>query len=139
MADNMDEEIEINVFINNLNFMAMNTKLIISGLALIAVTTITSAQNNEVQPRQNTTTARGPAFVDANNDGVCDNNGMGKAVRANRNGRGNGNCYAQGQRQGQRQGQGQGQGRGQGQNRGRNFVDADKNGICDFNETPASK
>jgi len=117
----------------------MNTKLIISGLALIAVTTIASAQNNEVQPRQNTTTARGPAFVDANNDGVCDNNGRGKAVRANRNGRGNGNCYAQGQRQGQRQGQGQGRGQGQGQNRGRNFVDADKNGICDYNEAPAAK
>ena len=119
----------------------MNTKLIISGLALIAVTTIASAQNNEVQPRQNTTTARGPAFVDANNDGVCDNytNGRGKALRANRNGRGNGNCYAQGQRQGQRQGQGQGRGQGQGQNRGRNFVDADKNGICDYNEAPAAK
>jgi len=126
----------------------MKTRLLITGLALIALTTMVEAQNSDTVKKQPYVTGNRPAYVDANNDGICDNYGTNRSNA--RTGRGNGNCIGcgqglgQGQNQGQRQGQGQGRGLGPGQGRGlapggRFFVDENKNGICDLRETPAKK
>ena len=127
----------------------MKTKLLITGLAFLALTTLANAQNKTTVQTQQTTppTTRG-AYVDANNDGICDN--FETIASYNRNGRRMANASATGNRRGMAAGQGRGtacgqgcgmgpgQGRGLGQG-GRNFVDADKNGICDFYEVPVKK
>ena len=124
--------------------MVMKTKLLITAAALIVFTALASAQDKAAnQDQQNTTNNRGVAWVDANNDGICDNF---EARRSgNFKGRGQGNMRGAGQGQGQGQRMGMGRrgmgpcGMGQGQGNGRNYVDADKNGICDFRETPVKK
>ena len=117
----------------------MKTKLLITAAALIVFTALASAQDKAVnQDQQNTTNNRGVAWVDANNDGICDN----FEARKSSGLRGNGQGYMRGGRQGQRMGMGMGpcgMGQGRGQGNGRNYVDADKNGICDFREAPVKK
>jgi len=115
----------------------------------MALTTLASAQNSGVsssQPKSNTEKA--PTYVDANNNGICDNYENNAANASNCRRSGANNCCGQGRRQMQGQGQGQGNGYGRGRNRfgmgqgkgrGRNFVDADKNGICDNFEASAKK
>lgn len=103
----------------------MKAQIFLTGLVLVALTTFASAQN----PRGGNGrgngicngTGKGVAFVDSNNDGVCDNYGTGKsrAQRGKRDGSGNG--------------------LGQGKGKGRNFVDADKNGVCDTYEARTKK
>ncbi|MDX9948562.1 MAG: hypothetical protein RBS38_14470 [Bacteroidales bacterium] len=116
----------------------MKTKLFIAGIALLAMTTVASAQNQGAGQRpMNGKGNAATAYVDANNDGVCDNfenrSGNQQAGRKgiNRRGSGDGMGNGQGQR-GMRQGRGTGNGNG-------NFVDADKNGICDYRETTPKK
>ena len=122
----------------------MKTKLFIAAAALIIFTALADAQDKAAnKDQQNTSNNRGVAWVDANNDGICDN------FEARKSGdfRGKGQGLMRGGRQGQGQGQGQGMGpcgmgtagMGQGRGNGRNFVDADKNGICDFRDTPVKK
>jgi len=53
--------------------MVMKTKLFITGLALIAMTTLASAQNQGTGQGKQNATGKGMAYVDANKDGVCDN------------------------------------------------------------------
>jgi hypothetical protein len=101
--------------------MEMKTKLIFSGLALIAITTFASAQNTVTGNRQQNGRGIGPAFVDNNKNGICDNYENRTAnISYNRWAR-NGKCC----------GTRKGQGRGRAQSNGRNFIDANKNGICD--------
>ncbi len=110
----------------------MKTKLIITALAFVATIGVATAQNqNQTKKQETTSTQRGPAFVDANNNGVCDNfeNGTPGNPKANgrqalRDGSGKGQGRAQGNRTGLRNGKGSGV----------NFVDANKNGICDRRE-----
>lgn len=116
----------------------MKTKLLITAAALIVFTALASAQDKATDQKQQNTPNRGIAWVDADNDGICDN------LNANRSAgpRGNRTGYMRGAGQGQGQGRKMGMGqRGMGQGKGynRNFVDADKNGICDFRETPIKK
>ncbi len=116
----------------------MKTKLLITGLAFMAITTLVSAQNQGTGQRQMNGKGKGTTFVDANKNGICDNyeNRTANSTTAT----GYANC--QGCGRGLKQGQGQGSGqRGMRQGRGNqsNFVDADKNGICDFRETPGKK
>jgi len=114
----------------------MKTKLIITGLTFLAFTTLSYGQNNATTPQPQNINRQGIAYVDSNNNGVCDNY-EGRGSRAFRGRRaGNFNNYGQGQRRGQGQ---RGWGRGQGQGRGRNFVDANKNGVCDYNEVTSVK
>jgi len=126
----------------------MKTKLLITGLAFMAMTALLNAQNQGAGQRQMNGTGKGTAFVDANKDGVCDN--FETAASNNRNGRRLANAKASGNRRGMAAGQGRGtshgQGRGMGPGQGRgtgqggtNFVDADKNGICDLYEKSQRK
>lgn len=108
----------------------MKTKLIISVLAFLAITTLASAQNNGDQNRQRNCTGKGIAYVDANKNGICDNFENQKSTTASCKRFGNDKCC----------GMGQGQcGMGQGQGRRLNFIDANKNGICDRYEVPVKK
>jgi hypothetical protein len=114
----------------------MRTKLIISGLAFLALTTIVGAQNNGLPTPQRNSTSRGVAYVDANKDGICDNyenSASSDTLKRPVNGR----CCGMGQGQhGMRQGQ---QGMRRKQGRSINFVDADKNGVCDYFEASSKK
>ena len=107
----------------------MKTKLIISGLAFLAVTTVAGAQNNGAQNRQRNCTGQGIMYVDINKNGICDNSENSTAATPVKR-RANGKFCEMGQ--GQR-------GMSQGQGRRINFVDADKNGICDYHEVPVKK
>ena len=123
----------------------MKTKLFISVLAFMALTTLAGAQIKEVSsPTPQSGTEKGIKFVDSNKNGICDNyeNNTPNAFNCRRSGANN--CCGLGRRQMQGQGNGSGIGRNrfgmaQGKGRGRNFVDADKNGICDHFEASAKK
>jgi hypothetical protein len=112
----------------------MKAKLILTGIALIAFAAMAGAQEQTVKTEPAQTTAG--TFVDTNNDGVCDNftqNRQGQGL--NQNNKAN---NRQGYRKGNGKRDGQGQGRGQGLRNGKgsaaNFVDANKNGVCDRRE-----
>jgi len=126
---------------NFLNFMEMKAKLFITVLALVAATTLACAQDSIPRgQRLLNGTGRGPAYVDSNKNNICDNyeKGTPGGSQGQRNGnfrgRGMGQRYCWGQN-----GRGQGYVRGQGFGRGRNFVDSDKNGICDYYESVTKK
>jgi len=112
----------------------MKTKLLITGLALMALTMVVSAQDQGAGQKQQNQTGKGSAWVDANNNGVCDNYEAQKSACPRGNGSGNFRGTGQGK------GKGLGPcGTGQGRGNQKNFVDTDKNGICDFRETPSKK
>ena len=118
----------------------MKTKLFLTGLAFLAVTTMLSAQDNKVSQSQQKVPATGKAFVDADKNGICDN--FEKGAQTGTSCPGNANLRGRGMGQGNCQGAngcGQGKGRGQGLRSGKNFVDADKNGVCDYYETSSKK
>mgnify|MGYP006292184953 CR=1 FL=1 len=99
-----------------------------AGLALAA--NPAQAQNNQGQNQQNqekqvNTQNPRSGFVDNNNDGVCDN------YTGNRPGQGLGPGNGNGPGRANGKGLGRGRGDGQGRGDGGNFVDNDKNGICD--------
>lgn len=110
----------------------MKTKLIISGLAFLAITTVAGAQSNRAQNRQGNCTGKGIGYVDANKNGICDNFENSVSTPALNKRSGNAKCC--GMVQGQR-----GMGQGQGQGKRINFVDANRYGICDNYEVPAKK
>ena len=113
----------------------MRSKLILTGVALMALTTFASAQNQGKGQRLQNGTGKGPAYVDTNKNDICDNYEKNTACFSQH--RRNGTAYrgARGQRIGQGSGQNQGRGRG----KGRNFVDVDKNGVCDSFEAATRK
>jgi hypothetical protein len=100
----------------------MKTRLFITGLAFFAMSTLGLSQNGQPQDKPRNSQSNGPAWVDKNNNGICDIRENGRA----RQGNGYGYGYCRGRNQGQ-----QGRGMMNGQGRGRYFIDADKNGICD--------
>lgn len=105
----------------------MKTKLFISALAVVLSIGMVTAQNqNQVKKDTTTSVQKGHAFVDKNNNGVCDNlengtPGNTKACGKQRmhDGSGCGHCKGMGLKNGKDCGQ------------CKNFVDADKNGVCD--------
>ncbi|MBA4410266.1 MAG: hypothetical protein Q8S54_18385 [Bacteroidota bacterium] len=99
----------------------MKARIFLTGLALVAVTAFASAQNLQGGKGNGNCngTGKGSSFVDANKDGICDNQGAGKS----------------GAQKGKRDGPGQGQGKG----KDRNFVDANNNGVCDTYEARTKK
>jgi hypothetical protein len=112
----------------------MKTKLIISLLVIMAITTLASGQNKGVNSPPQNSTEKGIAYVDANNNGICDNYEERTSNVSSCKRSGNNNCCGLGHRQGQGQ-----KGCCQPQCRGRNYIDADKNGIYDHRNTPAIK
>ena len=138
----------------------MKRVFILTVISFLASTTLSTAQGQSVvqSQRKNVQVSRG-VFIDANNNGICDNFGV-----YGRQGQGNGGRLGYGfragrevsethlivNRQGLMQGKGcgsgpsYGSGLGPGRGRGlspggRRFVDADKNGICDLYETTVKK
>lgn len=112
----------------------MKTKLAIAVLALVATAGLASAQNqtrNQTKKQETTAIQRGPSFVDKNNNGICDNFESGKPGNPNANGR---QALCNGTGKGQGRGQQNGAGLYNGKGRGTNFIDANKNGICDRRE-----
>ena len=111
----------------------MKTKLFLTGLAIMAVTALANAQDPASGQGQGNGngrcngTVKGPAFVDKNNNGVCDNFENRTANATDNKGNGNGKC------------DGTGKGRRFGKGKGRNFVDTNKNGICDYYEARTKK
>jgi len=139
--------------------MKMKAKLFFTGMAIMAATTLLSAQDQRTDTKQPVTPRQGYAWVDANNDGICDTYqrpgsynryGRGMGMAANPGGRrGMGMATGQGGRMGMAvnqgrglgpaaaKGYGRGLGPGQGQGLapgGRFFIDEDKNGVCDYFE-----
>ena len=122
----------------------MKTKLLISGLAFMALTTLAGAQNKNVPSSQSQKET--PAVnVEANKSTGTETNTNTGCVMGGMQKQGCGMGMRQGMKQGMRQGMGKGMGQGicngTGQGKGgcKNFVDADKNGICDNFEAAAKK
>ena len=109
----------------------MKAQIFLTGLAIMALTTFATAQNprggNGRGNGNCNGTAKCSAFVDVNKDGVCDNFATSKSAAQKGKGNGTGTCT------------GNGTGQGQGKGQGRNFVDADKNGVCDTYEARTKK
>lgn len=103
----------------------MKVKILLTGLALVAMTMLVDAQNTNAGKG----CGRGPCggagkgtqYVDANKDGICDNIANRPGNRGGNGG--NGNCN----------------GAGPGKGKGRNFTDANKNGVCDQFEARTKK
>lgn len=106
----------------------MKTKLLFTGLAIIAATAMVSAQQENGSGRGKCKSkANGTAYVDKNNNGVCDNSEKTLKNVSMKKRNGTGKCDGTGQKQGNRQG------------KGKNFADANKNGICDTYESTIKK
>lgn len=102
----------------------MKTKIFISVLAVVLSVSLISAQEQDKKETV-TTTQTGPAFVDKDNNGICDNFENGTPRNPNANGK---QRLLDGSGRGRGMGFGMRNGRGRG---GRFFVDADNNGKCD--------
>jgi hypothetical protein len=137
----------------------MKTKTVVTALLFLAFTFIASAQDQKTVQQQRAGFVQG-AYIDVNNNGICDsfeadNRGYGRGAGY---GRGNGFrggrgpaanqavAYRQGLPRGQGRGAGPAYGRGLGPGKGRGlapggvrFVDTNKNGICDTYETSVKK
>jgi hypothetical protein len=110
--------------------MVMKTKLLITGLALVAATVMVNAQQgNGKGCGKCKGKSSGTAYVDKNNDGVCDNFEKKQAGTTTKKGNGSGNC----------DGTGKVKSKGNGQGKGKNFVDANKDGVCDNKESNTKK
>lgn len=106
----------------------MKTKLFITGLVLMAATALVNAQPGNGQGCGKCKgNGKGAAYVDNNNNGVCDDYENRQSGAAVKKGNGAGKCNGTGQRQ------------GNGQGKGKNFVDANKNGVCDNYEARTKK
>jgi len=102
----------------------MKAKIFISALAVVLSVGLVTAQNQDQDNKEKTTSQNGPAFVDKDNNGVCDNFENGTPGNPNANG-------TQRLLDGSGRGRGMGYGMRNGRGGGRNFVDADNNGVCD--------
>jgi hypothetical protein len=124
----------------------MKTKLFISALAFMALTTLAAAQSKEVSsPAPQSGTGKGMNFVDTDKNGICDNYENNAPIVSNCRRSEANNCCCLGRRQ--MHGYGNGSGRSQGMRKGmrqdkghgKNFVDMNKNGICDNFEAASKK
>jgi hypothetical protein len=146
----------------------MKTRIFLTLLAMMAFTVAANAQNTGADKSAPANTPTGVEYVDANNNGICDNfeNGTSNIQTGQRNwqfrgqapgvgagwgpgnrpgvgwgqGRGPGAGWGPAMRQGFGPGQGRGPvGMGRGRGMGRFYVDANNNGICDYFEQPVNK
>lgn len=109
----------------------MKAQIFLTGLAIVALTTFTSAQNPASGKGNSNGNCNGTTkcstFVDANKNGICDTY-ENRTINASK-GKGNGTCTGTGSGQGQKQGKG----------KGVNFVDVNLNGVCDTFEALQKK
>jgi hypothetical protein len=120
----------------------MRTKLYLIGLAFLTFATLANGQTGKQTKKQQITATASLVYTDANSNGICDNyekHTPGNVSFGNRNGAGGGGQRAIQSQRGQGMCQGKGSGMGRGQARSANFVDANKNGVCDYSEMPAKK
>lgn len=119
----------------------MKAKVILAAIALVATVGVASAQNTN---QSKSSESRKSCYVDANKNGVCDKHEDGSCKTGNGKGLQDGSGQGKGLRDGSGRGKGNGQGKGQGLRdgsgranggKGANFVDANKNGVCDRLET----
>jgi len=115
----------------------MKTKILIATLALFAAVSISSAQTQKGTTTK--TETKKSCYVDANNNNVCDNyenktctTGNGKGLMDG-SGKGNGNRNGYGN--GRRNGRCRVLAANTQNRKGPNYVDANKNGVCDNRET----
>ena len=112
----------------------MKTRLFFSAVVLTALTVVATAQTIN---QTNTPAGQGrnqvAARVDANNDGICDNFEKGTPAAK---GRMNGQRAGSGNMQHRGQGIARGNGQGRFNGKGPNFIDADKDGVCDNVKPP---
>jgi hypothetical protein len=116
----------------------MKTKLFLAGLALFAVVSIVSGQNTDSGNKQADGSKKCVAYVDENKNGICDN----FENRTDNSQSTQGTChYREGKCNGNGTGIccGRGPGKGNGQGKGRNFIDQNKNGVCDNFESKNQK
>jgi hypothetical protein len=115
-------------------FMVMKTKILITILAFLALSTMVNAQSSSADRKNQSPVCRGIAFVDTNDNGICDHREDGtfaaQTGQRNRNFNGCGFCQNQGYRQ---------YGNGKCCVNKRNFVDKNNNGICDLREKSVKK
>lgn len=102
----------------------MKRKIIIAAMALFTTLGL-SAQT----PQKTTTENRKTCFVDKNNNRVCDKHEDGTCTTGN----GKGLQDASGRKNGKGKGKRDGSGKANG-GKGANFVDNNKNGVCDNRE-----
>ncbi len=127
----------------------MKTKVLITLIAFFALAMLANAQDKPaVKEQQNNVPAQRGVFIDANNNGICDN--FERPGIYYRYGRRMMNAPGPGNRRGLRPGQGRGLGPGQGRGLGpgqgkglapggRFYVDENNNGICDYYEKTVKK
>jgi hypothetical protein len=113
----------------------MKMKLFLTGIALTALTTIAFTQQPDSGQVHRNCPGKSPSCVDAHKNGKCDNN-QNKFANADTISQNGTTCAGAcrqhaGQGCSQNASQGPGQCPDKGRGKGRNFVDADKNGICD--------
>jgi hypothetical protein len=118
----------------------MKSKLLISGLAFMALTTLAGAQNTNM-PSSGLPKGTGSiAFnMDANKSKGTDARTGCPMGRMQQQGCGMGMRQGMGQGMGKGKGQGMCNGTGQCKGGGKNFVDSDNNGVCDNFEAAAKK
>lgn len=117
----------------------MKSKVILAAIAMVAAVSVSLAQNtNEIKSSE----SHKSCFVDANKNGVCDKHEDGtcktgtEIQNRHRNGNGShegnghGNVYGKNKNHGNCDGSGRTNG-----GKGANYVDTNKNGICDHRET----
>lgn len=112
----------------------MKTKLLITGLAFIVLTTLVNAQNQGQGQRHQKSPCTAITIMDDNKNGICDN--YESRVSNTTVGTGNNNCSGYGGGTNQCNGK---CGNRQGKGHNRNFGDSDKDGICDIRENPGKK
>jgi len=100
----------------------MKAKLFFAALAIVAVAAVANAQDTKKSEPQK---ANGPAYVDKNNNGTCDNFENGTSNRTKHKGQGIG--------KGRKDGKCDGTGRHMrnGKCKGANYTDKNGNGVCD--------
>jgi hypothetical protein len=95
----------------------MKTKLIITGIALVAVNAWATGQNNKTGNKQDGT-KNCSDYVDNNKNGICDNHENTTAKMSGNKGKNK--C--------------DGQGYGRYKGKCKHYVDTNKNGVCDNSE-----
>lgn len=104
----------------------MKAKMYLAAFALIATASLVSAQG---QKKSTNSESKKSCYVDANNNNVCDKHEDKSCTQGNGKGLHDGSGNGKGLHNGN--GHGNGNGQGKGNKKGANYVDTNKDGVCD--------